>query len=564
MNKTNKKMIIYQTLPRLFGNTNTPVKQNGSKDENGVGKLSHYTLPVLNKIKELGATHIWYVGIIEHATQTDYRPYGIQHDHPTIVKGKAGSAYAIKDYYDIDPDLADHIPSRMEEFESLIKRTHEAGLKVIIDFVPNHVARQYTSDAKPPYVKDLGQNDNTNQAFEPNNNFYYLPGQPLDIHFGCQDDDYAYTEFPAKVTGNNCFNTHPHKDDWYETVKLNYGVNYQEGSITSFDPRPDTWTKMLDILKFWASKGIDGFRCDMVEMVPVEFWNWAIPEVKKQSSIIFIAEIYNPAAYRDYLQRGHFDYLYDKVGLYDTLRAIIEQKAPASDITKTWQSVEGIQSQMLSFLENHDEQRIASSFFAGNPEAGYPGMIIASTLNTGPVMIYNGQELGEQGMDCEGFSGLDGRTTIFDYWSMTSIRNWINKWTFKEDKLTDEQLSLRKAYARLLNLAKNEPVFTQGSFYDLVFANQNTPQFNPSRQYAYLRKHENEVALVVVNFDKVEQQVNVRIPAEVFHALGIEDNRAARLTDLFTEEESISTLTAAYPYQVTLPAYGGQILKFTY
>jgi glycosidase len=558
------KLIIYQTLPRLFGNINASLTHNGNKDENGVGKLSGYTPRVLREIKELGVTHIWYTGVIEHATQTDYTAFGIRPDHSAIVKGKAGSPYAIKDYYDIDPDLADRVPERMEEFRSLVRRTHEAGLKVIIDFVANHVARQYYSDAKPPYIEGLGEHDNTNHAFDINNNFYYIPGQPLDIYFGNQYEDYDYTEFPAKATGNNRFDPYPGKNDWYETVKLNYGIDYRHGGVPHFNPHPNTWGKMLDILRFWASTGIDGFRCDMAEMVPVEFWEWAISEIKKTYDVVFIAEIYNPSAYRDFLTRGHFDYLYDKVGLYDTLRSVIRGEAPASNITYCWQSVEGIQHQMLNFLENHDEQRIASDFFAGCPEAGFPGMIVAATMNTNPVMIYNGQELGERGMDEEGFSGPDGRTTIFDYWNMPSVRNWINNWTFSEDKLTEAQRTLRRNYARLLTLAGEEPVFTCGQFYDLAYANLSNPDFDPHRLYAYLRKYKNELALVVVNFANADRRAAVRIPPEAFTALGVKENEVAGQTDLLTGEKTVCTLTAAYPFHTEIPAYGGRIVKFSY
>ena len=293
------KIVIYQVFPRWFGNTNTQLVKNGSLAQNGVGKFSAFTPKALAAIAELGVSHIWYTGVIEHATKTDYTAYGIRKDHTAIVKGQAGSPYAIKDYYDIDPDLADSVPDRMEEFEALVRRTHEAGMKVIIDFVPNHVARQYFSDRKENYVGDLGDHDNVNKAFDPNNNFYYLPGQTLVLHFDDQDDeDFEYSEFPAKVTGNNCFSATPGINDWYETVKLNYGVDYQNGGACHFSPIPDTWSKMLDILLFWAAKGIDGFRCDMAEMVPVEFWNWAIPRVKQQFPVIFIAEVYNPDEYR--------------------------------------------------------------------------------------------------------------------------------------------------------------------------------------------------------------------------------------------------------------------------
>lgn len=562
--KQKDKMIIYQVFPRWFGNSTYPLVKNGSITENGVGKFSAFTPTALAKIKELGTTHVWYTGVIEHATQTDYTAYQIRKDHSAVVKGKAGSPYAIKDYYDIDPDLADRVPNRMKEFEALVKRTHDAGMKVIIDFVPNHVAREYHSDARLSFVEDLGQHDNTTKAFDINNNFYYIPGQPLQLHFGDHQEDFEYSEFPAKVTGNNHFDAIPDQNDWYETVKLNYGVDYVNGGICHFDPIPNTWTKMLDILLFWAAKGVDGFRCDMAEMVPVEFWNWVIPKVKEKYNVCFIAEVYNPNEYRNYIFNGHFDYLYDKVGLYDTVRAVMCNQAPATNISGCWQALEGIQPHMLNFLENHDEQRVASYFFAGDPRPGIPGMILSATMNTNPVMIYSGQELGETGMDEEGFSGRDGRTTIFDYWSVETLRNWINDGAFDGGKLTPDQRLLRSKYVKILNIAKTEQVITQGVFYDLMYANSRNPYFNVNRQYVFMRKYLNEVLLVVVNFDKNEQTVRVKIPSEAFHSLGFDDNKAAVLTDLLTGETSISTLTAACPFQLTLSAYSGNLLKFTY
>lgn len=559
-----EKMIIYQVFPRWFGNTNTKPVRNGSLEENGVGKFSDFTPLALSKIKELGTTHIWYTGVIEHATQTDYTAYHIQKDHRAVVKGKAGSPYAIKDYYDIDPDLADHVENRMEEFEALVARTHDAGMKVIIDFVPNHVARQYHSDAQYNFIEELGQNDNTSKAFDPNNNFYYIPGQPLTLPFTNDDEGLGYSEFPAKATGNDRFDAFPNCNDWYETVKLNYGVDYLNGRSKHFDPIPNTWHKMLDILRFWASKQIDGFRCDMAEMVPVEFWEWAIPLVKKDYPVIFIAEVYNPAEYRNYIFNGHFDYLYDKVGLYDTLRAVICGQAPASNIPACWQSLEGIQSHMLNFLENHDEQRLASDFFAKDPSAGISGLMVSALMNTNPMMIYSGQELGERGMDEEGFSGIDGRTTIFDYWSVSTLRNWKNGGKYDGGKLTEKQKQLRQQYAAILNIAKNEPAITQGSFFDLMYTNEKNRFFNNRNQYAFLRKHKNEVILVVANFTHSEQNVWVNIPEDAFKALDIKDNEAAMLKDLLTGTETISTLTTVWPFKVKLEACSGKVLKFTY
>lgn len=493
----------------------------------------------IRRNQKLGATHIWYTGIIEHATQTDYRRYNIQPDHPAIVKGKAGSPYAIKDYYDVDPDLAKDVPERMKEFENLVQRTHRSGLKVIIDFVPNHVARQYHSDMQPDGTSQLGANDDTNYAFSPYNNFYYIPQSELHGQFDMKGAAAEpYKEFPAKATGNNRFDAYPNINDWYETVKLNYGVDYQNGGTCHFNPVPDTWTKMLDILLFWADKNIDGFRCDMAEMVPVEFWEWAIPQVKaKYPALLFIAEVYNPKEYGNYLFCGKFDYLYDKVGLYDTLRAIVCGNESATAITRAWQSLGGIEKRMLNFLENHDEQRIASDFFASNPRKAIPALIVSACMNVNPMMIYFGQEFGELGMDSEGFSGRDGRTTIFDYWSVDTIRRWRNGGKFDGKMLTENQKHLYSVYQRILTLCNEEKAIAQGDFFDLMYANVNGWRFNEHRQYTFLRKFGRDLLLFVVNFDHISADLAINIPSHAFDFLQIPQMDQYQAVDLLTGKE---------------------------
>lgn len=557
------KLIIYQVFTRLFGNNNNHCINNGSITENGCGKMADFTAKALGEIKKLGATHIWYTDIIEHATQTDYRRYNIRPDHPAIVKGKAGSPYAIKDYYDVDPDLAKDVPERMREFENLVQRTHRSGLKVIIDFVPNHVARQYHSDMQPDGTSQLGANDDTDYAFSPYNNFYYIPQSELHGQFDMKGAAAEpYKEFPAKATGNNRFDAYPNINDWYETVKLNYGVDYQNGGTCHFNPIPDTWNKMLDILMFWAEKHIDGFRCDMAEMVPVEFWEWAIPQVKaKYPTLLFIAEVYNPKEYGNYLFRGKFDYLYDKVGLYDTLRAIVCGNESATAITRAWQSLGGIEKRMLNFLENHDEQRIASDFFASNPRKAIPALIVSACMNVNPMMIYFGQEFGELGMDSEGFSGRDGRTTIFDYWSVDTIRRWRNGGKFDGKMLTDNQKHLYGIYQRILTLCNEEKAISQGDFFDLMYANINGWRFNEHKQYTFLRKYGRDLLLFVVNFDHISADLAINIPSHAFDFLQIPQMEQYRAVDLLTgKEENISLL----PYKATeisVEGYSGKILK---
>lgn len=557
----NNKIIIYQVFTRLFGNSNTTRKENGTLAENGCGKMSFFDAATLRRIKKLGVTHVWYTGIIRHASKTDYSAYGIPRQHPAVVKGNAGSPYAITDYYDVDPDLADNIDDRMSEFERLVERSHKAGLKVIIDFVPNHVARQYKSVKKTEGVKDLGETDDTGMGFSPRNNFYYCTDTPFEPYFDLNDETGTpYSEFPAKATGNDHFDSHPGINDWYETVKLNYGIDYCDagGRSYHFDPTPDTWQKMVDIIGFWAGKGIDGFRCDMAEMVPTEFWSWAIAKVKSaHPGILFIGEVYNPSLYRSFVACG-FDYLYDKVGMYDCLCGVMRGHCRASEITRRWQSVDDIKDNMLYFLENHDELRIASDFLAGDARRGVPAAIVSILMNKNPFMLYAGQEFGERGMDKEGFSGLDGRTTIFDYWTVQSLyHGYVNR-----RKLTDGEKALEKKYSMLLNLANKEKAISNGLFFDLMYANQDGNLFNQSSLYAFLRKCSNEVLLVVANFSQEEAECSVRLPHHAFEYLNLPE-KTVTASDLLSEGNAISfELKPDCLVHMSVPGCGGRIYKF--
>ena len=546
-----RKLIIYQIFTRLYGNRNTTRQENGSIVENGCGKMNDFTPSTLKKIREMGVSHIWYTGIIRHATQTDYTAYGIPKNHPAIVKGKAGSPYAITDYYDIDPDLAVDVNHRMLEFEQLIERTHQAGMKVIIDFVPNHVARQYHSICKPEGVKDLGEEDNPKNGFDPQNNFYYCPGQRFtpyfDLYHGEQE---PYIEEPAKATGNDCFHNAPGTNDWYETVKLNYGLDYYAGRVGHFTPIPNTWSKMTDILLFWAKKGVDGFRCDMAEMVPAAFWQWATDKVKfAYPQMIFVGEVYNPAEYRNYLAAG-FDYLYDKVGMYDTLREVMRGHRSTHAITGAWQATDDIRDHMLYFLENHDEQRIASSFFVGDAQKGVPGLVVSALLQQNPMMIYFGQEYGERGMEKEGFSGHDGRTTIFDYWSVDTIVRAAQR------KLTAQEKQLKTIYDKVISIATNEKAIVSGACFDLMYVNG---QYN--HEYAFIRKAGAEVLLVVANFADSDQTVGITIPGHAFDFLNLKEKNVSA-TDLLSEGKQKLSLKRDEAVAINVQGNSAVVLKF--
>lgn len=555
-----QKPIIYQLLPRLFANSNPTCLPGGTIEQNGSGKMNDITPTVLKSIRQLGCTHVWYTGVIEHAHDVDYTRFGIERQNSHVVKGKAGSPYAITDYYDIDPDIAVDVPGRMKEFESLVKRTHRAGMKVIIDFVPNHVARQYHSDAKPVGIEDFGVGDNTNMFFSPTNNFYYITRQQFSPSIDLGQGEDAYIEFPAKASGNDCFTAFPGANDWYETVKLNYGWDPGDNS-RHFDPIPPTWFKMLHILRYWASKGVDGFRCDMAHMVPVEFWHWAIKNVKDQyPDIIFVAEIYDVALYRRYIYDGGFDYLYDKVNLYDTLRGIQTMNYSAATLTSTWQTVEGIADNMLNFLENHDEQRYASPQYAGDASTVVPSLVVSSMINRGPFMIYMGQELGEPALDAEGFSGRDGRTTIFDFWSISTIRRWLDGGHADYRLLTDSEKWLRSLYSRVLNLCNSEKAISNGSFFDVMYVNYENPGINPHRDYVFLRSFGGETLIIAANFSDNSKEMQIVIPRHAFMQLDMPEGQAV-MTDLLSGNTEEKVITSENKFVTFVPRHGAVIWK---
>ncbi|MDR1583201.1 MAG: alpha-amylase family protein [Prevotellaceae bacterium] len=530
------KTIIYQILVRLFGNKRSESVFNGSIEENGCGKFNDITSIALFELKRMGVTHVWYTGVIEHSTMTGYPAYGISCDNPFVVKGRAGSPYAIKDYYDVDPDLASLPDKRMREFDELVERTHNSGLKVLIDFVPNHVARTYKSDAKPANVRDLGEDDNVNVFFDANNNFYYIQGESFVVppEYNPAVATARYIEYPAKASGNDVFTGSPDINDWFETVKLNYGIDCFSWA-KHFTPVPDTWLKMLEILMFWAAKGVDGFRCDMCEMVPPEFWEYAITSVKKQYPMtVFIGEAYSPANYKRYIASG-FDYLYDKSGLYDLLRAAITGRRSLDKLQDYLNSeIKGMEHNMLTFLENHDEQRFASAQFADSPDKAVPLMTLVATLHSSAVMIYFGQEVGAKALGATGFSGDDGKTSIFDYTHVPEIRQWANNGRFDGGLLTPEQSALRNFYSRLLNICHSEDAIANGRFGNLFECNADgkSPGFNQYMNCAFARYTDNNRLIIFVTIDYVAPNLYLKLPADLFADMNLDRDSLYTVEDI--------------------------------
>jgi glycosidase len=540
--KPQSKPVVYQVFTRLFGNKKTVNKPWGTAQENGVGKFNDFTDKALSEIADLGATHIWYTGVPHHALVADYTKYGISNDDPEVVKGRAGSPYAVKDYYSVNPDLAENPAKRMDEFKALLARTHKAGLKAIIDIVPNHVARRYEGKNNPKGVRDFGANDDTKVAYKRDNNFYYIPGksfqmpewkdyQPLGGEKHKLIDD-KFNENPAKWTGNGSREARPDQNDWYETVKVNYGVrpdgtkdfpelpagyhkkDYREHyAFWEGKDVPDSWKKFRDIALFWTDFGVDGFRYDMAEMVPYEFWSYMNSAIKmKNPDAFLLAEVYNPDEYRNYIYLGKMDYLYDKVDLYDKLKEIVQGKAWPIEILRIQDKLADIEHHMLHFLDNHDEQRLASEAFAGNPWRGLPLMVVSTTLTTSPMMVYFGQEVGEDGSEDAGF-GKPTRTSIFDYIGVPAHQRWMNNGAFDGGQLTADEAKLRDYYKRLLNFARSNKALL-GESFQLQRHNAQSKQY-PEEVFSFLRANGEHRVLVVSNFSDKPQSCTVRIPLEL-------------------------------------------------
>lgn len=569
--QTKSKKVVYQVFTRLFGNTNTTNKTWGTIEENGVGKFEDFTPKALQEIKDLGITHIWYTGIPHHALVGDYTKYGISNDDPEVIKGRAGSPYAVKDYYNVNPDLATDPENRLEEFKQLLERTHQAGMKVIIDIVPNHVARNYQSISAPKGVEGFGVNDNTEVQYQRDNNFYYNPNETFELPkwregylpLGGEQHpliDGHFQENPAKWTGNGARASKPDQNDWYETVKVNYGVS-PEG-IREFDslPKgyenepfqkhfefwkdkqvPDSWEKFKDIALYWIAMGVDGFRYDMAEMVPVEFWSYMNSTIKMENPDAFLlAEVYNPTLYRDYIYKGKMDYLYDKVAMYDSIKQIMKDNGKTSYISEVLKQTKDISSHLLYFLENHDEQRIASEEFAGDAQIAKPAMTVLATISTAPLMIYFGQEVGEPGAEDAGF-GKPSRTSIFDYVGVPHHQRWMNDGKFDGGQSTEQEKQLRDFYKRLLNVSISQPAI-MGQIKELHKYNiQNSQGYNQDI-YSFVRYNEDQKLVVISNFDTENTyEFELQLPKELIAEWGL-DKTEYSLRDLLYQGSNKLTL----------------------
>jgi len=567
-----KKVVVYQVFTRLFGNTNTTNKPWGTIEENGVGKFNDFTDKALQEIKDLGVTHIWYTGVPHHALVRDYTSIGISNDDPDVVKGRAGSPYAVKDYYNVNPDLAVNPANRLEEFEALIERTHKIGLKVVIDIVPNHIARKYEGKTNPKGVTDFGAEDDKTVEYKRDNNFYYIPNSkfevPTDANYkplGGEKhplSDGKFEEIPAKWTGNGSRLAKPDSNDWYETVKINYGIK-PDGSKDfpslpeGFDKKeyqahaefwkdkdvPSSWKKFRDITLYWIAKGVDGFRYDMAEMVPVEFWSYMNSAIKmKNPNAFLLAEVYNPNEYRNYIRLGKMDYLYDKVQLYDTLKNIVQGRGLPKNLTGIKSDLKDIEQHMLHFLDNHDEQRLASPEFAGDAKKGKPLMVVSATISSSPTMIYFGQEIGEPGAIDGGF-GKPSRTSIFDYVGVPHHQRWMNGGKFDGGQLSSQEKELRDFYKRLLNFTiKSEALM--GDFESIHEANLEADLGYDFGLYSFVRWTEKEKLVIVTNFNQnTAVNCEVLLPAEIVKRMNLKDGKYKLKEALYGKSKTVLTIS---------------------
>ena len=577
---SSKKEVVYQVFTRLFGNKNTTNKPWGTIEENGVGKFNDFTDTALREIKDLGVTYIWYTGVPHHALIRDYSAIGVSNDDPEVVKGRAGSPYAVKDYYNVNPDLAVNPAHRLQEFEALIARTHKVGLKVIIDIVPNHIARKYEGKNNPVGIRDFGADDDTTVEYKRDNNFYYIPNthfevpdtdQPLNVEKNLLINN-KFEEFPAKWTGNGSRLAKPDRDDWYETVKVNYGIR-PDGSKdfpelpVGFDTKsyqehyafwkgkdvPDSWDKFKDIALYWTAKEVDGFRFDMAEMVPYEFWSYMNSAIKmKNPDAFLLAEVYNPNEYRNYIHLGKMDYLYDKVETYDKLKDIIQGRALPDGLSDIQNGMADIEHHMLHFLDNHDEQRLASPEFAGTPQKGKPLMVVSTTISTSPTMVYFGQEVGEAGNENAGF-GTHSRTSIFDYIGVPNHQRWMNGGKFDGGQLTQEEKELRDFYKRILNFSLNSTAL-MGEYQEIQTVNRQTTQGYDPGIYAFTRWSDTQKLVIVTNFSWLStSNFELKIPSEIIRKWNLKDGNYTVTDQLYNKSSvQLQVLNGEGKAQITI------------
>ncbi len=578
---------IYQLFVRLFGNLNENRKRNGTLAENGVGKFADINDAALASIRAMGFTHVWLTGVLQQATATDYSDIGQPADDTDLLKGLAGSPYAIKDYFDVCPDYAVNPAERLVEFRELIDRLHAHGLKAIIDLVPNHVARSYASCIKPDCnfgsCGCAGAGDDTTRFFHPQNNFFYLTpdgnGPPLHLPTfrdgvalspTCQlpgaqcDGIYDGEKAFGRVTGNNCVSWTPQLHDWYETVKLNYGFDFTDPSKSTREypnawspekPIPDTWTKADQVIEYWQSLGVDGFRCDMAHMVPPESWSWTIAQARRRRpDVFFMGEAYNddpakvpgsdPVVSQLNFGRGNvlfdllnagFDAVYD-APVYRALKRVYDGSGWANDIDGEMAD-EFISHNSVRYAENHDEVRLAARHEWGGVgmNVGRPVAAILYGLSRGAIMLYNGQEVGEPAEGAEGFGGDDARTSIFDYWSMPEFAKWVNDHRYDGGGLSPQQQALRHFYGRLINLV-GEPAFRDGKLFPLNGSNRDNAAFGrlPGEPasghwlYAFLRYDvsSGQRFLVVANLHPTISFQNIRVllPAAALEFLQLDQH----------------------------------------
>lgn len=576
--------MIYQLVVRLFGNTNESSVHDGTIEQNGCGTFASVDERALSSIAELGATHVWLTGALRQATLTDRSDIGLPAESADVVKGRAGSFYAITDYYDVCPDYAVDPRTRMPELEALLRRVHDAGMAVLIDLVPNHVARGYGSCVRPD--RDFGKRDDTSVFFARDNAFFYLvdpPGQALTLAKppSWEPSGVAFEGRYAKengrdgnvprATGNNVTSSSPSSTDWYETVKLNYGYHFVAPHQSSYDPPPATWREVDAIIAYWQDKGVDGFRVDFAHWIPRPAWEFLIGRAKARRPCLFVAEAYEDLA--GLLEAG-FDAVYCDPA-YDLLKSMYLGRAGLDDLDRMLGAFDDdSRGRYVHYLENHDERRIASPLELGaEPDSSGFGAANAAKhlapilylMGNGPILFYNGQEVGEKGVGASGFGGGSGRTSIFDYGCMKELVKWVNGGRYDGGRLGEEQRALRSWYADLLALAQ-APEVRATRYWGLRYRNAAAPLF----PFARFAEEGGSILVVVANFAPGRSTTtNVKLPAELLRAAGLDG--AVRVSKVFDETGRIKEelgavdadvlVTTGFP--VSVPDQAAHVFRVT-
>jgi glycosidase len=369
--------------------------------------------------------------------------------HPLGVekrKGTLGSPYSVQDYYGINPEFG-----TLDDFKSLVAAAHKNGMKIVIDLVANHTAW----------------------------------------------DSKMAKEHPEWFTKDSAGNFIPPVADWSDVIDLNYG-------------NKDLRRYMIEMLKYWVRDiGIDGYRCDVSEMVPVDFWDEARAALDSIKPVFMLSE----GMYAEHHLKA-FDMTYGW-NSYHTMADIFAGKKPAFEMDSVLirESLSYPKKSLrLRFSSNHDENAWDMPDIQKFGDDGAKMAAVLTNTFPGVPLLYNGQEVGSR-----------EKLGLFEKHEVD--------WT-KGKEWTD-------FYTTLYAIRKNNSALALG---DYQFVKNNLPE----KIYSFIRTDGRNTVLVAVNFSDKQQTATLTLP-KVFPSLGY--------IDAFTEKP----VAFKFVQRITIPKHGYKV-----